>query len=590
MAEPKSSQVLMRELIQRITAFDLADEDIVLGAVEALGTPLHGGNTKITVDLRLPDNFWYSRTIYYNRLNLTTLFNGRDMNFTDDAPVTTTDVANLINARFGLAMDATDYVFAADMGAGQFFNFTAKTDSLVYFGQVPVQLTNGPADDDTIPAGVTETLNATLDGAWVDANGDLVATDDYSDPGTNGSFYVQECPEFKVALRVYDDWNWTADSDAGRVYTMTAGLWDNNSYWNLNIALEAKGKSSILTDYDVTLVIREHLNPANAAVFLPLVVDGVSGLKFANATGGFLLEQVAGGVASTEKAIYDTTGTLSIPGALLGWHYPLLNRDSILGYFKIRVEVRRKSDGVVIINAPIYADATSQGVWYPLQRYNHNLGTESLATAFVDNNDFLITDSNSPSTNFKFSQGTEIMLALRAAVNPDAPVAPINSPNEGVPNLYYFTDVDDQGDTWYIDMFADLHDLSVRGNLGATFFTNWRFEFDIIGWFPPGSTGSGDEICNQYILTWNGSNYVFTDATGRGPVFNPDWVSADGLKFGKRLDIRTFQSWLGSWFKDANNLPMHCRIRFTATSPAGGNWKSDAHIYVKAYNTTPHLN
>lgn len=142
----KSSRALVLDLINADNSQNFAESDFIWGSPVAITGRSDGRNTALVISARPELGYAGTQTMFYNRLDLTQLFNEVTLSFEDnpDAYTNTSDIVELINSKYDLAMDESDVVFESLMREGDApytFTLTAKSGSYAYIGQVEFTLT-----------------------------------------------------------------------------------------------------------------------------------------------------------------------------------------------------------------------------------------------------------------------------------------------------------------------------------------------------------------------------------------------------------------------------------------------------------------
>ena len=136
----KSGRALVLDLINAANNITFTEDDFTWAQPVAVTGRADGRNTALEMTVVPTETLVGSQTVFYNRLDLSQLFNGIDLVF-EDVPelVTTGNVVALINAQFELALDETDVVFEPLVKEGEppFVNvLKAQPGSYAYIGEV----------------------------------------------------------------------------------------------------------------------------------------------------------------------------------------------------------------------------------------------------------------------------------------------------------------------------------------------------------------------------------------------------------------------------------------------------------------------
>lgn len=555
---------------------------LVDGTVDNLSDPTKR-NSAVAITTPPDAGVRLTANISYNRLKLSSLFNltGPQMAYGEETSAhgLIAKINTLLNVQLS-AVDVEDLPVAA---SGEMFAVTlrATAASLVCFDEI--ELTLVPADEppvedlpppssDTIPAGVIESLNMTLVAPFTLPDDNLLTNDFYDSPANNGSFYMQESPEFKAALRAYDDNNWIADSDSSRVYNMTDGVYENYSHWNFSVALEAIGKADILGDYDVWLTIHETTNPANLPEQFQLVVDG-TGLAFSNAEGKFPVGYQSGNVAITDNWLHQYTGSIDGAPKTIQVGVPT-------GTFRVAITVIRKSDGGIVINAPITAQVPNMGIDYPWQHYDFGLTLTNAGSGLVDGSNKLLSDGTSSGEHFTLVEGEVVRLGVRPVVDALAPIAPLEDPDawDRKKNLYVFENMNAEANEWYIDVVVDVGTTALRDSTVEGVANKIRL------WLTGIDSPSSSTLLVPWTIRWNGVTWIIKHDQGSVADFSPSWISADGTKFIHRLRMKDYEWRYSAGYKQPSGMISKVGVDLTMLSNANNAYLGTITVKANAYD------
>ena len=144
----KPGRALVLDLINIANALTFVESDFTWGQPVSVTGRTDGRNTAVEITSTGNNTLVGSQTLYYNRLDLTQLFNGIDLAF-EDVPelVSTQDIIDRLNAQFELALDETDIVIEPLVRDGEppFVNvLKAQPGSYAYIGEVTFKVGEAP--------------------------------------------------------------------------------------------------------------------------------------------------------------------------------------------------------------------------------------------------------------------------------------------------------------------------------------------------------------------------------------------------------------------------------------------------------------
>lgn len=265
LAQP-AKQVLV-DLINRanLTSFQLAD--LAFGA-PAAGT-VAGKNTDVVVSAQGNGTTWTgSATIHYNRLDLGQIFAATGATVELQPGYTTTlDIANALNAGYGLGLSSDDIVSTALPGTGypQLIAITAKPTSLGYIGTYNVMVADYNGSQ---PPGTTvvpyHTANASLGAPFLNGSSKLWL----DGASVDGHFFETTNEEITMGARAFDNTVGPINGDGSGHYSFNPVA---GHAWHAEFAAAVDAGEVVTTAYDVVLTISD----ANGdSLTFPLTHDG----------------------------------------------------------------------------------------------------------------------------------------------------------------------------------------------------------------------------------------------------------------------------------------------------------------------------
>ena len=533
----QSGEQIVIDLVNQANVnLDFQVGDLAFGTPEPADSEVF--NTVVEVQGTGTTTYVGPTNLFYNRIDLATLFAAISLSFEDDpgAYISHYDIIQQLNTTYGLSIDEDSIVpgtVVRTPGETEVtFNIVAATSSLVYTGQMTVTIT-----DIAVVSAWTVTFDTTL-GTPMAVDGFLLLDPGYT---PDGHFFRGETNHAMVAVRPRASPNLVpetgADGDPG-----PNGIWNfprndvdgDAGSWNLDVVFWRKDGPYLLSDVggeiEITVptsvipTIRFSLQPMDESIVLRMVYPELDGIPpfVAVATGAG--EQAQFNLSSYEFANY-TGAAVNNDGAPYG---------------EFTVTVRLLDGGpegtVVGEQSLLVVVPEGDGIVYPIYTYNDFVGSilapESsglvdegfyrIDTKPIANNDYGLRVGMR--TNYDYVVGMD-----EFSVNPPGPQVPWLS-NTARYNVGYFNPAVGDPADWYLDVL--IHDFESAdvlrdGRKLTIVFT----QADGIG----GQVGAA-----RWTITWDGSNYQFewSDAFQELNVSAVNDYSTDGSEFRARFNLR----------------------------------------------------